>query len=234
MFKKKLFVFFFCVTSLYTFTTFGKNMNHYITVPITVSHILSVKEVYRPENFNLSHESTLTPSLGIGIGYYLNDNSRMDLLYEALNFQFNEQNANFSFVEDDVYIQGTKAIKRRVFGNSLRLNYYYNILKRPSLTIFAGAGIGCVQLKESKTFFVSGHFIDNGNLRSFPSSVNHVKSKKTTNFSHSLMVGISKKFNSIWHWDLTYSWRDDGKIKNNNISNRYRGHHFSTGLRFDL
>jgi len=48
------------------------------------------------------------------------------------------------------------------------------------------------------------------------------------------MIGTSKNFNSIGHFDLTYSWRDYGKIKNNNISNKYKGHHFSLGIRFDL
>jgi opacity protein-like surface antigen len=170
----------------------------------------------------------------VGLGYYINSNSRVELLFENLNLLFNDQTGNFNFLEDEVYTIGTKSVKRRVFGKSIKCNYYYNILHKDAFQIFIGAGIGGVQVKENKSFLVSGHFIDAGDLRSFPSVIKNARSAKTTNFTYSLMVGTSKNFNSIGHFDLTYSWRDYGKIKNNGVSNRYKGHHFSLGVRFDL
>ena len=222
------------VATILLHNSIALSKDFYITIPVTISNIASVKEKNHSENFNLTHESAISPIFGVGLGYYINSNSRVELLFESLNLLFNDQTGNFNFLEDEVYTIGTKSVKRRVFGKSIKCNYYYNILHKDAFQIFIGAGIGGAQIKENKSFLVSGHFIDAGDLRSFPPVIKNVRSKKTTNFTYSLMVGTSKNFNSIGHFDLTYSWRDYGKIKNNSVSNRYKGHHFSAGVRFDL
>jgi opacity protein-like surface antigen len=232
MLRKSLSIILVAIILLHNSIALSKDF--YITIPITISNIASVKEKNHSENFNLTHESVISPIFGVGLGYYINSNSRVELLFESLNLLFNDQTGNFNFLEDEVYTIGTKSVKRKVFGKSIKCNYYYNILHKDSFQIFIGAGIGGVQVKENKSFLVSGHFIDAGDLRSFPSVIKNARSAKTTNFTYSLMVGTSKNFNSIGHFDLTYSWRDYGKIKNNGVSNRYKGHHFSAGVRFDL
>lgn len=232
MLKKSLAIILLGTITLNNSTALSKDL--YLTIPFTVSNLSSVKEKNHSENFNLTHESVISPIFGVGLGYYINSNSRVELLFESLNLLFNDQTGNFNFLEDEVYTIGTKSVKRKVFGKSIKCNYYYNILHKDSFQIFIGAGIGGVQVKENKSFLVSGHFIDAGDLRSFPSVIKNARSAKTTNFTYSLMVGTSKNFNSIGHFDLTYSWRDYGKIKNNGVSNRYKGHHFSAGVRFDL
>ncbi len=232
MLKKSLAIILLGTIILNNSTALSKDL--YLTIPFTVSNLSSVKEKNHCENFNLIHESATSPVFGVGLGYYVNDNSRIELLFENLNFLYNDQTGNFNFLENEVYTIGTKSIKRKVFGKSLKFNYHYNILNRPAFQIFIGVGAGGVKIRENKSFLVSGHFIDEGNLRSFPSIIKNAKSDKTTNFTYSLMIGTSKNFNSIGHFDLTYSWRDYGKIKNNNISNKYKGHHFSLGIRFDL
>ena len=232
MLRKSLSIILVAIILLHNSIALSKDF--YITIPITISNIASVKEKNHSENFNLTHESVISPIFGVGLGYYINNNSRVELLFESLNLLFNDQTGNFNFLEDEVYTIGTKSVKRKVFGKSIKCNYYYNILHKDAFQIFIGAGIGGVQVKENKSFLVSGHFIDAGDLRSFPSVIKNARSAKTTNFTYSLMVGTSKNFNSIGHFDLTYSWRDYGKIKNNSVSNRYKGHHFSAGVRFDL
>lgn len=232
MLRKSLSIILVAIILLHNSIALSKDF--YITIPLTISNIASVKEKNHSENFNLTHESAISPIFGVGLGYYINSNSRVELLFENLNLLFNDQTGNFNFLEDEVYTIGTKSVKRRVFGKSIKCNYYYNILHKDSFQIFVGAGIGGVQVKENKSFLVSGHFIDAGDLRSFPSVIKNARSAKTTNFTYSLMVGTSKNFNSIGHFDLAYSWRDYGKIKNNSVSNRYKGHHFSAGVRFDL
>lgn len=232
MLRKSLSITLLGIILLYNSIALSKDF--YITIPLTISNIASVKEKNHSENFNLTHESAISPVFGAGLGYYINNNSRVELLFESLNFLFNDQTGNFNFLEDEVYTIGTKSVKRRVFGKSLKFNYYYNILHKDVFQIFIGAGIGGAQIKENKSFLVSGHFIDGGDLRSFPPVIKNARSAKTTNFIYSLMVGTSKNFNSIGHFDLTYSWRDYGRIKNNNVSSRYKGHHFSLGVRFDL
>lgn len=232
MLRKSLSIILVAIILLHNSIALSKDF--YITIPITVSNIASIKEKNHSENFNLTHDSVISPIFGVGLGYYINSNSRVELFFENLNFLFNDQTGNFNFFEDEVYAIGTKSVKRRVFGKSIKCNYYYNILHKDAFQIFVGAGIGGVQVKENKSFLVSGHFIDAGDLRSFPSVIKNDKSTKTTNFTYSLIVGTSKNFNSIGHFDLTYSWRDYGRIKNNSVSNRYKGHHFSAGVRFDL
>lgn len=232
MLKKTLFTTILGIVVLYNSVALGKN--YYLTIPTTISNLVSVKENNVAEDFNLIHESALSPLFGIGIGYYINNNSRGELLFENLDFLFHDQIGNFKLLEDGIYTVGTKLVKKRVYGKSFKFNYYYDLLDKEAFQIFIGAGIGGVQIKENKSYLISGHFIDNGVLRSFPSTINYSKSRKTNNFTYSLMIGTSKKFNSIGHFDLTYSWRDYGKIKNDNISNRYKGHHFSLGVRFDL
>lgn len=232
MLKKSLFATILGIIVLYNSVALSKN--YYLTIPTTISNLSSVKENNATENFNLIHESELSPLFGIGLGYYINSNSRTELLFENINFTFKDQVGNFNFFEEEIYTVGIKSIKRKVFGKSLKLNYYYDILHHDILQIFIGTGIGVVQLKENKTFLINGHFIDNNNLISFPAATQNLNSKKTTNFTYAFLIGTSKTFNSIGHFDLTYSWRDYGKIKNNNVSNRYKGHHFTVGVRFDL
>ena len=232
MIKKSLLTIFLCFILI--FNCVASDQSFYISIPTTISNLSSVKEHNSSENFNLTHEGEASPLIGFGIGYYINKNTRIDVLFESLNYKFNDKTGNFQSVDDSTYTIGTKIVKRRVLGKSLKLNYYYDILHHDILQIFIGAGIGVVQLKENKSLLVSGHFIDNGNLISFPSTTQNANSKKTTNFTYSLMIGTSKTFNSIGHFDFIYSWRHHGKIRNNDISNQYKGHHFTMGVRFDL
>lgn len=232
MIKKSLLVVFLCFMSIANCVAFDQRF--YISIPTTISNLSSVKEHNSSENFNLTHDAEISPLIGFGIGYYINDHTRIDVLFESLNYKFNDKTGNFHSTDDDIYTIGTKIVKRKVWGKSLNLNYYYDVLHHDILQIFIGAGIGVAQLKENKSFVVNGHFIDNGNLISFPSTTQTMNSKKTNNFTYSLMIGTSKTFNSIGHFDFIYSWRHHGKLKNNDISNQYKGHHFTMGVRFDL
>jgi hypothetical protein len=82
------------------YNSIALSKDFYITIPLTISNIASVKEKNHSENFNLTHESAISPVFGVGLGYYINSNSRVELLFESLNFLFNDQTGNFNFLED--------------------------------------------------------------------------------------------------------------------------------------
>jgi opacity protein-like surface antigen len=215
----------------------------YLTTLITFSNLDPVKESNKQDNFKLSHKSSISPLAGIGGGYYINDNSRVDFTFERLNNIFATDTSNFNYKKDntkkDVYVTGTRSIKRTITGNVFRLNYYVDLFNKDnSFKVFAGAGAGITHIKERKTVKSLGNFIINDQINAFPPVIDHLKSKTAKNFTYSLMIGLTKNLNPVTNFDITYSWRDYGKTKfttlPKTVSHSYKGHHFSVGLRFDI
>lgn len=236
MSKRNLFVFL-GVLSLFSPIVLGNNF--YLTTFVNISNLAPVKEYNRKENFKLSHESSALPSVGGGFGYYINDKSRVDLIFQGLNFVFDEDSGNFNYKKNNTYVTGVKSVRRRVTGHALKLNYYIDVFnKENSFKIFIGTGAGIAQIKERKGFVSAGNFINNGVVYTFPAIVDKFDGVRVRNFTYSLMIGASKKFNSITNLDLTYSWQDYGKTKvklgDITMSHPYKGHHLSLGVRFDL
>jgi opacity protein-like surface antigen len=215
--------------------------NFYLKKVITASKVSNIKETDEDINFNLSHEARISPFIGVGVGYYIDDNTRVDLILEHMSFNFHNDSSNFNYTEDDILTTGSKAIRRKAHGKSLMLNGYVDIITRDSFKIFIGAGAGAIQIKEKINHLISGNSIQNNQIYTFPLIVDNFTSKTITNFSHSFMIGTSLKVNSGVNLELMYSWRDFGKTKHETIDfdeiairNRYKGNHLSVGLRFDL
>lgn len=242
MFKNKLLLllsvlFLSCSTS---FANSRKN-NFYLKTIVTASKLDDVKVIEQDMNFNLDHASKLSPLIGMGIGYYINDYTRVDFIFEHLNFNFKEETSSFNYTENNTSTTGAKSIRRKAHGNSLMFNSYIDLLNRGAFKIFVGAGVGAVQIKEKVCNLISGNATTNDQIYTFPLITETFISKTSTNFAHSLMIGTDIKVNPEISLELMYSWKDFGKTKykikdKEKIpeKNRYKGHNFSIGIRFDL
>lgn len=207
----------------------------YLKMITTVSQVSDIQAVDQELNFNLSHESSLSPAIGIGFGYYINNNIRVDLMFEHLKFNFNSQSAAFNYSEDDTITTGTKSIRRTTSGRSLMLNGFIDLVDRNSFKLFVGAGAGAVRIKEKINHALSGNSTTGDQTYTFPLITEHATSKVITKFAHSLMLGTSIEVKPQLNIELMYSWKNLGKVKHNNlVNNQYKGHHFSIATRFDL
>ena len=151
-------------------------------------------------------------------------------MFEHLRFDFKKQSATFEDNSDNAFTTGTKHIKRMTLGKALILNGYMDIIDRKTYKFFIGAGGGAVRIKETVYSSSSGNTITSDQIYSFPLITELPKSKVSTNFAHSLMLGTSMNVNPQLNIELTYSWKNFGKVSNN----KYQGHNFSIATRFDL
>ena len=236
MFKNGLIFF---LTTLIGFNSLAfteqKESKLYLKMITTVSKIADIKAVDQELNFNLSHESSLSPAIGVGFGYYINNNIRVDLMFEHLKFNFNKQESSFNCSNDDTLTTGTKSARRATSGKSLMLNGFVDIVDRNSFKLFVGAGAGAVRIKEKINHSLSGNSTTAGQTYVFPLITECFASKAITKFAHSLMLGTSIQLKPQLNIELMYSWKNFGKVKHDNlINNQYKGHHFSIATRFDL
>lgn len=236
MFKNGLIFF---LTTLVGFNSLAftetKESKLYLKMITTVSKVSDIKAVDEELNFNLNHESSLSPAIGVGVGYYINNNIRVDLMFEHLKFNFNNQSAGFNCSDDDTVTTGTKSVKRTTSGKSLMLNGFVDLVDRNSFKLFVGAGAGVVRIKEKINHALSGNAIATNQTYTFPLITEHATSKVITKFAHSLMLGTSIQVKPQLNIELIYSWKNFGKVKHDNLmNNQYKGHHFSVATRFDL
>lgn len=219
---------FFNLIGLATVFAQSKENNFYLKTAFSISKVSDIK-VIEP-GFNLKHHSAFSPAIGIGFGYYLNDNARIDLMFEHLRFDFKKQSSSFEDNSENTFTTGTKYVERITYGKSLILNGYMDIIDKKTYKIFIGAGAGAVRLKETIYNSLSGNTITSDQICSFPLITEPPTSKVSTNFTHSFMLGTSININPQLNIELIYSWKNFGKVRNN----KYQGHHFSIATRFDL
>ena len=236
MFKNGLIFF---LTTLIGFNSLAftetKESKLYLKMITTVSKVSDIQAVDEELNFNLNHESSLSPAIGVGFGYYINNNIRVDLMFEHLKFNFNNQSSGFNCSDDDALTTGTKSVRRTTSGKSLMLNGFVDIVDRNSFKLFVGAGAGAVRIKEKVNHSLSGNSTIADQTYIFPLITEHATSKVITKFAHSLMLGTSIQVKPQLNIELIYSWKNFGKVKHDNLmNNQYKGHHFSVATRFDL
>ena len=236
MFKNGLIFF---LTTLIGFNSLAftepKESKLYLKMITTVSKVADIKVVDQELNFNLRHESSLSPAIGVGFGYYVNNNIRVDLMFEHLKFNFNKQESSFNCSNDDTLTTGTKSVRRTTSGKSLMLNGFVDIVDRNSFKLFVGVGAGAVRIKEKINYSLSGNSTIADQTYIFPLITEHATSKVITKFAHSLMLGTSIQVKPQLNIELMYSWKNFGKVKHDNLmNNQYKGHHFSVATRFDL
>lgn len=211
--------------------------NFYFKLIAGDSRIIPVKESNTEIKFSANNSSNLSPSIGFGGGYYINNRFRTDLLIEYLNFHFNKDSGNFEEREDDAITFGAKTIKRTAYGKSIMLNGYVNVIEKENYKIFTGIGAGFTQIKEIMTHFVSGNSISQGQAYTFPLIIEKFTSKTSNNCSYSLIIGTDISINPDLNFEINYSWRDFGKIHYTEelaVTNKYKGHYLSLALRYNL
>ncbi|MFU7502028.1 MAG: outer membrane protein [Candidatus Tisiphia sp.] len=147
--------------------------------------------------------------LGGGLGYYILDNVRADLMLAWIaNHQFKH-----SFAGTDSKIKPQIA--------TLMLNGYVDIVDISICEFFVGAGAGVSQLKNQITK-------NNGVSAS---------SGKKNNLVYQLTLGVATKLAPGVKVEAAYSWKDFGntkEIKNHIKSLVYKGHNVSLGVRLDV
>ena len=150
--------------------------------------------------------------LGVGAGYYVMDNVRVDL--------------TFDHFANPTHKTGTKKIKGT--ANTLLVNGYVDLFDADLAKIFVGAGVGSGQVKAKVT--------DSADSKANRSS------KQRTNLAFAGYLGASYELTTGVTGELTYSYRDLGKTKKVAAtattdalqSLHYRGHHVGVGVRFDI
>jgi len=142
---------------------------------------------------------------GVGAGYYVMDNARVDLTFDHF--------VNPTHKKGNVKIKGN--------ANTLLLNGYVDLFDIDAFKVFVGAGVGAGQVKGTK----SGD----------PILANNGKAKQKTGLAFAGYVGGSYEFTPGVTGELAYSYRDLGKTKAvNNAKFAYRGHNVGAGIRFDI
>lgn len=200
----------------------------YLYVSLAGNKINSVKQ-----------DSYISPEIGMGVGYYIDDFYRADIT--ATTFNFNFYDSFIGINKDDII--GTNDIKSKAYGHSLMFNNYFNIKSADSFKIFIGAGLGVARIKEQRIYLFSGNIISD-QIFNLPLLTETYTSKTTTNFAYSLSLGTSINIKPRVNLDLIYSYKDFGKPKYRIVDlekvtsvksiKRYTGHQLSVGLRFDL
>ena len=155
--------------------------------------------------------------LGLGVGYYLMDNVRFDLMFD--HFFDPEMKHSFSGASNKY----SSKIKGEI--NALTINGYVDLFDVSIAKIFAGAGVGMAQVKDKFTLTSSPN-------DGTPAETSSISSKKANNFTYALHLGASMEFAPGVNGDLSYSWKDFGKTKDTKVS--FKGHNLVFGVRFDM
>ncbi|MDA9163376.1 porin family protein [Rickettsiaceae bacterium] len=143
---------------------------------------------------------------GVGAGYHVMDNVRVDLTFDH-------------FV-DPVHKAGTVKVKGDI--NTLMVNGFVDLFDIDVAKIFVGAGVGAGQVKAKVT--------------NSADSTQNKTAKQKTNLAFAGYLGASYEFTPGVTGDLTYSYRDMGKTKKTDSlpALHYKGHHVGFGVRFDI
>jgi opacity protein-like surface antigen len=151
---------------------------------------------------------------GVGAGYYVMDNARVDLTFD--HFVNPTHTQKETATQDGVKLKGTV--------NTLLLNGYVDLFDVDAFKVFVGAGVGAGQVKAKVTVTADGES-------------DSYSAKQKTGLAFAGYVGGSYEFTPGVTGELAYSYRDMGKTKKSkdlDASYSYKGHHVGVGVRFDI
>lgn len=205
-----------------------------------------------------SHEtkSKTGTILGFGAGYYFMDNVRADL---TLDFMLTSEMKKSS---KNVMMQGNTCdvdVKIKPTINTLMASVYVDLLDVGVVKIFAAAGLGAAQIKgkidvvssntNTPALNVATAIITTPagtKITTIPMAattpappkptVQSGKSKVKYGLAYHFTIGATSEITSGVNVDLSYSYRDLGKMKDIEgiTTSSLKGHHLLVGLRFDL
>ena len=151
-------------------------------------------------------------SFGVGAGYHVMDNARVDLTFD----HFVNPTHKGKLDGLDTKIKGDV--------NTLLLNGFVDLFDADIAKVFVGAGVGVSQVKAKASATVAGVSLS-------------TKAKQKYNLAFAGYVGTSYEFTPGVTGELTYSYRDMGKtkkFKNTTLTAHYKGHNVGAGVRFDI
>ncbi|MBY0580923.1 MAG: hypothetical protein K2P53_04495 [Rickettsiales bacterium] len=187
------------------------------------------------DNFCINKCNNMGYGLGktynFGIGWYINNDYRVDLLYNTASLKFNyDQQYNTKIIN----------YKHKVDVSTLMLNLYRykNISKY--FDLYIGGGVGYTRVSSDNGV----REYDNNNIKAI------FNAKPSNNFSYNLTSGISLKVNTNVELNLGYRFSNYGKIKgfdsfstskyqyrrsyNSVKSDSLKGHNFTLGIIYKL
>ena len=154
---------------------------------------------------------------GVGAGYYVMDNARVDLTFDHFVNPTHTGKRTINGVAVDGKLKGTI--------NTLLLNGYVDLFDVDAFKVFVGAGVGVGQVK-SKITVTAANGVSSSDT-----------AKQKTGLAFAGYVGGSYEFTPGVTGELTYSYRDMGKTKKAKTFDEsfgYKGHHVGAGVRFDI
>lgn len=150
---------------------------------------------------------------GLGVGYYVMDNLRADLVFDHFFEPIHKTTQD-----------GWKG-KSKGQIDALTLNAYVDLFDVSVANVFLGAGGGWSQVNTKIELSKAGH------------ESMSAKGKKKNNFTWSLHAGASAELAPGVKGELAYSYRDFGKTKKSTSlveTYAFKGHHVGVGVRFDM
>jgi opacity protein-like surface antigen len=212
----------------------GSNKKFYLKTIAILNKTSNIKTIDSDINFILDQKSNPSSTLGIGIGYYTNFFSRVDLVFENSNINFATKGNDFQFIDDNIINSGNRSIKRTTNIQSIMLNGYIDIIKASKFKVFLGSGIGSSKIKE-KILDRFESTITNGHTITLPTIFTSKANKNKNSFSYAFIGGTDISVCNGFNIELSYSWKYSGKVKtDDNKKNKYQGHNLSLAARFDL
>jgi len=211
-----------------------KQNQYYIKMVNTLSNISGIKANESDLNFKLTQGSKLSPSIGLGFGYYINDRFRVDTIFELARFNFDKESSGFECNNGISTSVGTKSMQRKSSSKSIMFNGYADLAERNGHKIFIGAGVGAIRISEKITHTLSGTTLSPLGAHTFPLLTENNTNKVRNKLAYSLMLCSSFKVYPQINIEVIYSWKNLGKVKCSNFNSQYKGHHFSIGSRFDI
>jgi opacity protein-like surface antigen len=170
----------------------------------------------KDKSTGLKMKSKTSMSLDLGVGYYVMDNMRGDLVFVH---HFNPEMKKGGNAT-------TVSAKHKANIETLMLKGYVDVAEVSVAKIFVGAGVGFAQISEKITWG------DNTSL----------KAKKKNNMAYSLALGSGFDLADGVKGDVAYNFSDFGKTKSAKevgddtecAKTSYRSHSVKFGVRFDI
>jgi opacity protein-like surface antigen len=142
----------------------------------------------------ITQKAKISPFIGVGVGYHINDRLRADIMLDYADIQFKKDLNSVN------RIIVTNIKKAKITG--LMINGYIDLFKLDNIRFFGGLGVGKVRISETDRWLA--------NLPSGPITGSLTK-KTIVNWSYKATLGTEIGLNSNTVLDISYNLRDFGK-----------------------
>jgi opacity protein-like surface antigen len=228
------------MTPLFSLANAENSHKFYLKTYIAPTKISTLKSNTNKLASTFTIDSTISPMLGGGVGYYISDTIRTDI---TVDYLLNTTLSNITSKNRDV---AAIAVRSNTVEHSLSvyltmLNVYVDVLHKENYAFFVGASIGNAHIREKMDV------VNNDIVMSLKEGLNFPFDKetykKTSNrIAYSLTTGFSIMVHPDINLEFAYKWTDLGKSKINArdkdgkrlTNNRYYNNNIQIGLRFDI